>query len=110
MSTEIQVVGARQDVDVWSRVLLMVVLTVALMLMVSGAYANDGTEFQEAVTKWDGWVKGNLGKLGALIALALGIIYAAIKKDWGAFLSAVIISMGVGIILGIINASFTAVL
>ena len=60
------------------------------------------------MAKWDGWVKGNLGKLAALIALGVGSVVAAVRKDWSWFFGAVILSMGIGVIVGIVNASFTA--
>jgi hypothetical protein len=60
------------------------------------------------VAKWDGCVKGNLGKLAALIALGVGSVVAAVRKDWSWFFGAVVLSMGIGVIVGIVNASFTA--
>lgn len=92
----------------WVRVLLFIGVLIAFMLIASGAYASDGTEFQAAADKFESWIQGNLGKLAAFIAIAAGSIMAAIKKDWTWLLGAVILSMGVGILLGIVNSSFTA--
>jgi len=92
----------------WFKALVLVTLILSLMMLASSAYASDGTEFDAAVTKWDGWVKGNLGKLAALIALGVGAVVAAVKKDWSWFFGAVVLSMGMGVIVGIVNASFTA--
>lgn len=86
----------------------------ALMVLVAfyapHAHASTGTEFQAATQKFSGWVLGNLGKLSALICVAVGIIVAAIRKDWSWLGGAVILAMGVGIIVGIIDASFAAVI
>jgi len=94
----------------WFKALVLVTLILSLMMLASSAYASDGTEFDAAVTKWDGWVKGNLGKLAALIALGVGAVVAAVKKDWSWFFGAVVLSMGMGVIVGIVNSSFTAVI
>lgn len=97
-----------QALPAWLKALLLTAVCVALLMLSKGALAADGTEFADAVTKWDGWVKGNLGKLAALIALGVGSVVAAVKKDWTWFFGAVVLSMGIGVILGIVNASFTA--
>ena len=97
-----------QALPAWLKALLLAAVCVALLMLSKGALAADGTEFADAVTKWDGWVKGNLGKLAALIALGVGSVVAAVKKDWTWFFGAVVLSMGIGVILGIVNASFTA--
>lgn len=108
MNTAIQAVDMRKEAGQWFKVLLMAGLILGLMMLASGAYASDGTEFDAAVTKWDGWVKGNLGKLAALIAIGVGSVVAAVKKDWSWFFGAVVLSMGIGVLVGIVNASFTA--
>lgn len=92
----------------WFKALLIVAIVMTLMMMATHTYASDGTEFDAAVTKWDGWVRGNLGKLAALISLGVGSIVAAVKKDWTWLGGAVVLSMGIGVMVGIINASFTA--
>lgn len=92
----------------WIKAFAFCAFIVFCLFVANSVYASDGTEFDEAVKKWDGWVKGNLGKLAALIALAIGTFAAAIKKDWHMFGGAVVLAMGVGIIVGIINQSFTA--
>ncbi|MEN9905440.1 MAG: hypothetical protein RLZZ555_2005 [Pseudomonadota bacterium] len=108
MTAAIRAVGMRRESGQWLRVLLVAGLVLGLMTLASGAYASDGTEFDAAVAKWDGWVKGNLGKLAALIALGVGSVVAAVRKDWSWFFGAVVLSMGIGVIVGIVNASFTA--
>lgn len=110
MNTAIQTVDVRKEAGQWFKALMLAGFILGLMMMASGAYASDGTEFDAAVTKWDGWVKGNLGKLAALIAIGVGSVVAAVKKDWSWFFGAVVLSMGIGVIVGIVNASFTAVI
>ncbi len=108
MTAAIRAVEGRQQSGQWLKVLLVAGVILGLMTLASGAYASDGTEFDAAVAKWDGWVKGNLGKLAALIALGVGSVVAAVRKDWSWFFGAVVLSMGIGVIVGIVNASFTA--
>ena len=110
MNAAIEAVDMRKEVGQWFTVFLMAGLILGLMMWASGAYASDGTEFDAAVTKWDGWVKGNLGKLAALIAIGVGSVVAAVKKDWSWFFGAMVLSMGIGVLVGIVNASFTATL
>lgn len=67
-------------------------------------------EFTDVATKFEGWISGNLGKLAALVALSVGAIVAAVKKDWSWFFGAVVLSIGIGIMITIITKSFTAVI
>lgn len=93
----------------WMKALLLSALFLGLYLVLAThAFAADGAEFADASTKFETWVKGNLGKLAAFAALAIGAVVAAVKKDWSWFFGAVVLSMGIGIIAGIVNASFTA--
>lgn len=98
----------KDEAQQWLKVLMMVGVLFALMMMARHAYASDGAEFQAASDKFESWIKGNLGKLAAFIALAVGAIVAAVKKDWSWFFGAVVLSIGMGILIGIVNASFTA--
>jgi conjugal transfer pilus assembly protein TraA len=90
------------------KILFTMTLLFVLLMAWQSAFASDGTEFADAVVKWEGWVKGNLGKLAALIAVGVGSVVAAVKKDWSWFFGAVVLSIGIGVIVGIVNASFTA--
>jgi type IV secretory pathway VirB2 component (pilin) len=92
----------------WLQVLLFALVVIALWMMASHAHASDGTEFQAAADKFESWIKGNLGKLAAFVALAVGAIMAAVRKDWSWFMGAVVLSVGMGILIGIVNVSFTA--
>ena len=93
MNAAIQTVDVRKEAGQWFKALMLAGLILGLMMLASGAYASDGTEFDAAVTKWDGWVKGNLGKLAALIAIGVGSVVAAVKKDWSWFFGAVVLSV-----------------
>ncbi|KVC67659.1 hypothetical protein [Burkholderia ubonensis] len=97
-----------QQLRQWAKALLFVGLLIGLLLFISHTIAADGTEFQDASTKFEGWVKGNLGKVAALICVALGALAAAVRKDYQWLLGGVALGMLVGIIVGIINSSFTA--
>ncbi|MCG1040519.1 MULTISPECIES: TrbC/VirB2 family protein [Burkholderiaceae] len=109
--TVMQVISARDsNAQRWLKTLIEVGIVMTLMMLVSSVYASDGTEFAAAVTKWEQWVKGNLGKLAALIAIGVGSVMAAVKKDWSWFFGAVVLSMGVGVLVGIVNKSFTAII
>lgn len=93
----------------WMKAALIAVALFALLAMLSNmAYASDGDEFADASAKFETWIKGNLGKLAGFVALGVGAVVAAVKKDWSWFFGAIILSMGIGIIAGVINASFTA--
>ncbi len=100
--------AANEQFKQWVKVLLITAVLFALMMAAKGAYASDGTEFEEAAAKFEGWIKGNLGKLAALVAVAVGSIVAAVRKDWSWFFGALVLAIGIGVIVGIINASFTA--
>jgi hypothetical protein len=69
--------------------------------------ASDGTEFQDASQKFENWVKGNAGKLAALVCVMIGMFRQRFAKT-GTGCSGVALGLLVGIIVGIINASFTA--
>lgn len=92
----------------WLKAFLYSALLVGLMLLVSHAFAATDDEFKDVAGKFEGWVTGSLGKLAAFVALAVGSVVAAVKKDWSWFFGAVVLSIGVGIIVTIVNASFTA--
>ena len=93
----------------WLKVLITCSVVALLMLLVQDATAAGVTdEFTDVATKFEGWISGNLGKLAALVALSVGAIVAAVKKDWSWFFGAVVLSIGIGIMITIITKSFTA--
>lgn len=91
------------------------ILTFALVaaMMYLAMHAEAGTtrdEFSDTATKFEAWLKGNLGKAVAFVALIIGAGIAAVKKDGMALVFAIFIAIGIGIIVGIIKASFTALI
>lgn len=91
------------------------ILTFALVaaMMYLAMHAEAGTtrdEFSDTATKFESWLKGNLGKAVAFVALIIGAGIAAVKKDGMALVFAIFIAIGIGIIVGIIKASFTALI
>jgi conjugal transfer pilus assembly protein TraA len=109
MSTMQMTAAKNESSRQWMKAALLSALVVAVLMLLSNlSVAADGTEFLDAATKFETWAKGNLGKLAAFVALAVGSVVAAVKKDWTWFFGAVVLSIGVGVIAGVINASFTA--
>lgn len=106
----IQVLPLSEEGRQWRKALCMCACLLLLMFAWQSAFATEGAEFSDAVAKWDGWVKGNLGKLAALISIGVGSVMAAVKKDWSWFFGAMVLSIGIGVLVGIVNASFTATL
>jgi conjugal transfer pilus assembly protein TraA len=100
--------GVGSEKAVWFKAIMFSVLALALMFLATHAGAATTDEFSAVSTKFEGWVTGSLGKLAAFVALAVGSVVAAEKKDWSWFFGAVVLSIGVGIIVTIVNASFTA--
>lgn len=79
-----------------------------LFFFSTNIYASDGTEFEEAATTLEEHIRGNLGKLIALTALLMGTLMAAIRKDWTWFLGSIVIALASGIMITVIERSFTA--
>ena len=95
----------------WIKALVWLVGLMALIMFMQDTSAAGVTdEFTDVATKFEGWISGNLGKLAALVALSVGAIVAAVKKDWSWFFGAVVLSIGIGIMITIITKSFTATL
>ena len=105
----------KQAVLLWKRnksaiITAAVILAVVCLSIDLAEAANTSDEFSSASSKFEGWIKGNLGKAIAIVGLIIGAGIAAVKKDGMALIFAIFISIGIGIIVGIINASFTAVI
>lgn len=88
---------------------ILAVLCVSFLVQFAEA-TNTTDEFADTATKFEGWIKGNLGKAIALVALIFGAGFAAIKKDGVYLVMAIFIAIGLGLIVSIINASFTAII
>ena len=99
----------KEPIPQWFKTLVTCACLVLLMLFMQDAMAAGVTdEFTDVASKFEGWISGNLGKLAALVALSVGAIVAAVKKDWSWFFGAVVLSIGIGIMITIITKSFTA--
>ena len=96
----------------WLHTALIVGVLIALLALASQADDAPAAadEFTASAAKFENWVKGNLGKTAAFIAFCVGSIVAAIRKDWSWFAGGVVLAMGIGIIVGLINSSFTALI
>ena len=86
----------------------MVVLFLAISQVADASRTTD--EFSASATKFEGWIKGNLGKAISFVALIIGAGISAFKKDGMILVFSVFIAIGIGIIASIINASFTALI
>ncbi|WP_334020503.1 hypothetical protein [Burkholderia orbicola] len=85
-----------------------VILAVTLIMVARYAFGTDGAEFQQGSTTVEGWAKGNPGKTCALAGVLWGSVRAMFVKDYGAFVIPSGIGIAVGVIVGIIDASYTA--
>ena len=85
-----------------------VLLTLALMMIARHAFATDGAEFAAGSTTVEGWAKGNPGKICALAGVLYGSVRAMFMKDMMAFALPSVTGIAVGVIVGIIDASYTA--
>lgn len=86
-------------------------LVLAGLLAVTGtAMAATGTEFKDSADKFDGMLGGQYGRAAALGGTAIGLITAMVTKSFMPVLWGVGAAIGVPIIIGIINGSFTAVI
>lgn len=100
----------------YGKAILLVVLMVAFIaaaIDVSQATTTGGAangEFDDAANKFESWIKGNLGKAISFVALMFGAAFAAVKKDGTYFVFAIFVAIGIQIIVGIINTSFTALI
>lgn len=91
---------------------VLMVAFVALAIDISQAAPTGGgnTEFDDAADKFESWISGNLGKAISFVALMFGAAFAAVKKDGTYFVFAIFVAIGIQIIVGIIDSSFTALI
>ena len=101
----------------YGKAIFLSLFAVAIMfLMISGAEASTatatgaGNEFNATADKFDKWIKGGLGKTAALLALGVGLVVAAVKKDWSWLGGGIAVAIVAGVAGSIIGASFTAVI
>ncbi len=79
-----------------------------LVLFARHVFGSDGAEFAQASTTMEGWVKGNPGKTAALAGLGIGGVRAMFVKDYAAFALPAGIGILAGILVGVVDASYTA--
>lgn len=94
----------------WFKAISLAVLFVLAWYLLSPALAGSTDEFAEAATQGEGWIRGNLGKIACLLALVVGMFWCAMRKDWSWMVNAVFIALVIGIVVGLINNAFTAVI
>ncbi|KGC09306.1 hypothetical protein DM48_6739 [Burkholderia gladioli] len=98
----------KQDVRDTLHALIGVLIMFALLTVARYAFGTDGAEFAQADTTVEGWAKGHPGKVCALAGVLWGSARAMFAKDYGAFLVPSGIGIAVGVIVGVIDNSYTA--
>ena len=96
-----------------ARTVLMVlaVLAVGSMLMMLAQAAQTGApEFDDSANKVEAWIKGNLGKTIILGGLIFALAAFAWTRDFKLLFLPLIAAVVIGVVIGIINSSFTAVI
>ncbi|CAM2163380.1 conjugal transfer pilus assembly protein TraA [Burkholderia cepacia] len=87
-----------------------IALALVCMMVARYAFGTDGAEFAQGSTTVEGWAKGNPGKTCALAGVLWGSVRAMFVKDYGAFIIPSGVGIAVGVIVGIIDASYTALI
>lgn len=98
----------KEEVREWIKATVFAVAALVFFTLTRHALASDGTEFQQAADTFEGWAKGNPGKIAAILGVLWGSAQAIFKKDLGAFATPAGIGVGVGVILGVIDSTYTA--
>lgn len=91
-------------------ILIVAFIAAAVDIAEATTTGSGNTEFDDAADKFESWIKGNLGKAISFVALMFGAAFAAVKKDGTYFVFAIFVAIGIQIIVGIINSSFTALI
>lgn len=102
--------NAENTAQQWFKAIFFAALIVLTWFAVAHSYAGGTDEFSEGATQGENWVRGNLGKIAAILALIVGMFYCALRKDWSWMVNAVFIALSIGIIVGLINNAFSAVI
>ena len=98
----------KRDVRDALHAVIGVLIMFALLTMARYAFGTDGAEFAQADTTMEGWAKGHPGKTVVLGGLLWGTAQAIFKKDYAAFVMPSGIGILAGVIVGIIDNSYTA--
>jgi hypothetical protein len=86
------------------------ILCMLCIFTVSSFAGTDGQELSGAYDKFKGIVGGIGGKIVALVSGALGLVGCAVKFNPGAIMSFLGVSIGVGSISFVVDATVTAML
>ena len=95
------------------RTVLMVLAVLAMgtvLAMIAQAAQTGATEFDASATKVEAWVKGNLGKTIIMGGLIFSLAAFAWTRDFKLLFLPLIAAVVIGVVIGIINSSFTAVI
>lgn len=91
--------------------MVLAVFTVGTILMMLAQAAQTGAnEFDSSASKVEGWIKGNLGKTIILGGLIFSLAAFAWTRDFKLLFLPLIAAVCIGVVIGIINSSFTAVI
>ncbi len=95
------------------RTVLMVLAVLAMgtvLAMIAQAAQTGANEFDDSATKVEAWVKGNLGKTIIMGGLIFSLAAFAWTRDFKLLFLPLIAAVVIGVVIGIINSSFTAVI
>ncbi|UNW11131.1 hypothetical protein MOW14_14970 (plasmid) [Acinetobacter indicus] len=90
-------------------VLAVLAVGTAMMMLAYAAQAG-ATEFDASATKVEAWIKGNLGKTIVLGGLIISLAVFAWTRDFKTLFLPLIGAVVLGVVIGIINSSFTAII
>ena len=79
-----------------------------LFLHVETTLAAKISALAPVATWFQSLLKGEGGLIASLLAILIAVVYVAVKKDWSALLGAVLLALGLGLIVDMIVASFSA--
>ncbi|WP_186091505.1 hypothetical protein [Burkholderia gladioli] len=108
LEERVNAVLQKQDVRDTLHAVIGVLIMFALLTVARYAFGTDGAEFAQADTTMEGWAKGHPGKTVVLGGLLWGTAQAIFKKDYAAFVMPSGIGILAGVIVGIIDNSYTA--
>lgn len=101
---------SKDAVVFYKALVLSLLILCAFLSMNHVVAATVDDEFKDATDKIAGWVSGNIGKIGALMAVGVGAVMAGWRKDWSWFFGGIVIAIMIGVMLTVINKSFGAML
>ena len=96
-----------------ARTIFMVLAVLAMgtvLMMLAQAAQTGANEFDDSANKVEAWIKGNLGKTIILGGLIFALAAFAWTRDFKLLFLPLIAAVVIGVVIGIINSSFTAVI